>query len=72
MLDNGGTVTDMASNLPPPAPGFYEGKFDGLIYEVREGKAGTWYAMLLYRAANGAMRTKYIGHKIRLGERIEL
>lgn len=62
----------MASNLPDPAPGFYEGKFDGLIYEVRLTKAGTWYAMRLYRAANGAMRQKYIGHRIRLGERISL
>lgn len=72
MVDNGGTVTDMACNLPDPAPGFYEGKFDGKIYEVRLSKAGKWYAMLLYRDRRGRMATKYIGHKIRLGERIEL
>lgn len=63
----------MACNLPDPKPGYYEGKFDGRIYEVRTTKAGTWYAVLLYRRSpGGQMMRKYVGHKIRLGERIEL
>src|SRR5690242_13273197 len=49
MQDNTGRLVFMASNLPDPEPGYYEGKFDGQIYEVRVSKAGKWYAMRMGR-----------------------
>lgn len=61
----------MPSSLPDPAPGYYEGE-DGRIYEVRKARAGTWYAMLLRRDRHGGIEHKYVGHHVRLAERIEV
>jgi hypothetical protein len=57
-----------------PEPGYYEGRdgYQGNIYEVRNTKDGLrWYAMLLYRDKRGCMASRYVGHAVRLGERIE-
>lgn len=57
--------------LPAPDPGFYEGD-DGLIYEVIRSKAGNWYAMRLRWKRPGLAERIYVGHRVRLGERIAL
>lgn len=57
-----------------PEPGYYEGRdgYQGNIYEVRESRTGTWYCMQLTRDRRGGIKYTYVGHHVRLGERIEL
>lgn len=62
----------MPRTLPAPEPGFYEGLEDGRIYEVRKAKSGNWYAILMGRDRRGKVTTRYVGHAVQLGEKIEL
>lgn len=57
-----------------PEPGYYEGRdgYQGNIYEVRNTKDGLrWYALRMYRR-RGQICYEYVGHGVRLGERIEI